>query len=155
MSRKIDDCVLELRDAWGIASAAFNKRNAGKREVFLTQTYRSNAVQQALFAQGRLPLLSVNALRKTALLGPLTQKQNTVVTNAGPGQSKHNKKPSEAFDVAFRKTDGTLDWSESLFREFSRDIRFANPGIVWGGDWDGDGKSSDERFLDLPHFQTD
>jgi peptidoglycan L-alanyl-D-glutamate endopeptidase CwlK len=25
--------------------------------------------------------------------------------------------------------------------------------IIWGGDWDNDGRSDDQRFHDLPHFQ--
>jgi peptidoglycan L-alanyl-D-glutamate endopeptidase CwlK len=25
--------------------------------------------------------------------------------------------------------------------------------IRWGGDWSGDGRSSDERFFDGPHFE--
>ena len=25
--------------------------------------------------------------------------------------------------------------------------------IPWGGDWDGDGDFSDQRFHDLPHFE--
>jgi len=25
--------------------------------------------------------------------------------------------------------------------------------VRWGGDWDMDGDSADERFLDLPHFE--
>ncbi len=28
-----------------------------------------------------------------------------------------------------------------------------NVTIRWGGDWNGNGKSEDERFYDSPHFE--
>lgn len=27
-------------------------------------------------------------------------------------------------------------------------------GLVWGGDWDGDGDTKDQTFIDLPHVQA-
>ncbi len=154
MSRNINDCVLELRNTWAEASTAFNDRNRVRYWVILTQTYRSNAEQRAFYAQGRLPLASVNRLRKVAAMAAIGQSENRVVTNAKPGTSKHNKSPSEAFDVAFMQNGNILNWSPALFAEFAKDVKAANASIVWGGDWDSDGRSDDERFIDLPHFQT-
>ncbi len=70
------------------------------------------------------------------------------------GDSKHNRKPSDAVDVM----PYPIDWMD---RE--RICYFA--GIVkgtalsmgiktrWGGDWDQDGKTTDETFSDMAHFE--
>lgn len=66
--------------------------------VFITQTYRSNAEQDADYAKGR------------------TQPGN-VVTNARAEQSPHNwiledgTAASKAFDFAIKGENGTLDWN--------------------------------------------
>ncbi len=68
--------------------------------------------------------------------------------------SKHNSIPSAAFDVA----PFPIDWKDS-----DRFVLLAGCilGIAhtlgiklrWGGDWNGNFKVSDERFLDLGHFE--
>lgn len=71
---------------------------------------------------------------------------------------KHNKKPSLAVDIA----PYPIDWSEKS----AAVERFAFlAGVVmacakeegvkirWGGDWDVDGDTRDERFRDRPHFE--
>lgn len=70
--------------------------------------------------------------------------------------SKHNKLPSKAVDVA----PHPIDWGNSkrfiLFAGFvlgiaqSMDIK-----IRWGGDWNRNKNPSDESFMDLPHFELD
>ena len=154
MSRKIDDCVLELREAWAKASTAFNDRNRKTHWVILTQTHRSNAVQAAYYAQGRLPLDSVNRLRKVAAMAPIKSVGNIIITQKKAGTSKHNRMPSEAFDVAMLQNGNVLNWSPAMFAEFAKDVKAANASLVWGGDWDSDGRSDDERWTDFPHFQT-
>jgi peptidoglycan LD-endopeptidase CwlK len=69
-------------------------------------------------------------------------------------KSKHNSTPSKAVDVA----PYPLDWNDT-----KRFIHFAgfvegvadclNIGVRWGGDWDSDKLMSDEKFVDLPHFE--
>jgi len=69
-------------------------------------------------------------------------------------KSKHNKEPSLAVDVM----PYPIDWKN---RE--RIIYFAGQvmGIAkimgvpvrWGGDWDKDGDTKDEKFSDTPHFE--
>lgn len=79
------------------------------REPFLTATYRDREEQQMLYEQGK--------------------------TNAKPGQSLHNYDPAYAFDFAFRKPDGTIDWSWQLYEELGE--KGKELGLEWGGDWPG------------------
>jgi len=68
--------------------------------------------------------------------------------------SKHNIKPSRAIDVV----PYPIDW-ENLNRFYffggyvkgiaeKRGIK-----IRWGGDWDNDTLTNDQKFMDLPHFE--
>lgn len=68
--------------------------------------------------------------------------------------SKHNKKPSHAVDVV----PYPVDWK-------ARERFFYLAGVVqacaahlnlrirWGGDWDSDGDTNDQKFIDLPHYE--
>jgi len=72
---------------------------------------------------------------------------------------KHNKNPSDAMDVA----PFPIDWSD---KEVARQRFCLLAGVMlacaaaegvtlrWGGDWDRDGDTRDERFRDLPHFEV-
>ncbi|TGE05541.1 M15 family metallopeptidase [Hymenobacter fodinae] len=135
-----------LQHAYTEAKAQFIKDNPTLPKPLLSFTYRSPAVQNAFYAQGREPLAKVNALRKPLnlyLLGPVEGKRK--VTNAKGGQSPHNYLPAMAFDVAFDKGNGVLDWSESLFKKFAAYV-LRYPGITWGGNF--------HSFKDLPHFEV-
>ena len=79
--------------------------------------------------------------------------------------SKHNKKPSMAVDAGpyFSELRNT-DWNdEKAFSKFAGYVcaiadELLKAGKIkhklrWGGDWDSDGRTSDERFVDLPHFE--
>ncbi len=59
---------------------------------------------------------------------------------------KHNSYPSKAFDIAFKKADGSLDWSPNNFKNFAAIVKKTSPLVEWGGDW--------KSFKDLPHFQV-
>lgn len=79
-------------------------------------------------------------------------------------KGKHNKKPSQAIDVA----PYPIDWGESgtseqrrkaiaRFYEFAGYVlatadRLAIP-IRWGGDWDRDLDFADQSFDDLVHYE--
>jgi hypothetical protein len=68
--------------------------------------------------------------------------------------SKHNKYPSKAIDVA----PYPVDWNDlRRFYHFAGYVRGVaeNLGIRirWGGDWDGDFEIKDNNFNDLPHFE--
>jgi peptidoglycan L-alanyl-D-glutamate endopeptidase CwlK len=79
--------------------------------------------------------------------------------------SKHNLSPSMAVDSGpfFIEIHNT-DWNDKLaFARFAGRVdqitdQLLKEGkithsIIWGGDWDGDNRSTDQRFMDLPHFQ--
>ena len=72
--------------------------------------------------------------------------------------SKHNKQPSLAIDVAPYIQGKGIIWEPKQCYTFggfvlgcalSLDI-----DIIWGGDWDSDKDISDQTFNDLVHFQV-
>lgn len=66
------------------------------------------------------------------------------VTQAKPGQSPHNYKPSPAWDIAFITLKQKLDYNPELFKKYADIVKRIQPLIEWGGDW---------KFKDAPHFQ--
>lgn len=69
--------------------------------------------------------------------------------------SKHNKRPSKAVDVA----PYPINWSDvERFYYFAGHVMaFAKAmGIElrWGGDWDRDTQVRDQTFMDLAHFEV-
>ena len=132
-SRKIEDLSKQLQP---LASAFINQANAAlapfHASVIITCTYRNDDEQAALYAIGR----------------SLPGKK---ITNAKPGESKHNKrdaktgKPAaEAFDIAII-VDGKLNWDINhrvwqLAGEVGEQL-----GLEWAGRW--------IRFKEGPHFQ--
>jgi len=80
-------------------------------------------------------------------------------------ESKHNKFPSMAIDAGpyFAELKNT-DWEDRLaFAKFAGVVQIVSVQLLkenkishrvrWGGDWDCDGRSLDEGFQDLPHFE--
>ena len=71
---------------------------------------------------------------------------------------KHNRTPSVAVDIA----PYPIDWTNKEAAR-QRFVLMAGMGLVvakqlgisirWGGDWDGDLDTRDERFRDLGHFE--
>lgn len=126
MSRDIKLLTVTLQDAFTYAQVKWDEVYPNLPKPILTTTHRTNEEQEALYAQGR-----------TA--------PGKIVTQAKPGQSKHNKVPSEAFDIAFVKADKSIDWDGSLFKKFAEIIKVKYPQVEWGGSW---------KFKDAPHFQV-
>ena len=67
---------------------------------------------------------------------------------------KHNTFPSEAVDIA----PYPIDWEdEERFCHFMGYLQCLadQMGIAvrWGGDWDSDGRMTDENFRDYPHIE--
>lgn len=68
--------------------------------------------------------------------------------------SKHNLSPSQAIDVV----PYPIDWNDHGRFCYFAGIVFATAARLgvrmrWGGDWDQDGTTKDERFLDMAHFE--
>lgn len=136
-----------LKHAYTEAKAEFMRDFPGLPRPILVFTHRSNAVQNALFMQGRASLEVINAARKPLGLYKLSAAEAArKVTNARGGQSPHNYLPALAFDVAFTRDEGaTVLWTESLYPKFAPYV-LKHAGIEWGGAW--------TTFRDLPHFQV-
>jgi peptidoglycan L-alanyl-D-glutamate endopeptidase CwlK len=77
----------------------------------VTQGLRISAEQHALFAQGRMSLDDVNALRLAVQWAPLAAADNKKVTNAAPGYSWHEF--GLAVDVVPFESGGQADWNET------------------------------------------
>lgn len=74
-------------------------------------------------------------------------------------QSKHNKKPSMAFDLMpyppNKRAQAFHDLAQVILR-ISEDLRETGKikhKVRWGGDWDMDGDLKDNKFNDLYHFE--
>lgn len=130
----------ELLDAY----THINNNILGKgSRLRLAYTLRTNAEQDALYAQGR------------TLLFDKAGKRLGIVTNAKGGQSIHNY--ALAFDIvllADKNNDGVFEtalWDtkadidgDSVSDWMEVTNYFKSLGWEWGGDW---------KFKDAPHFQ--
>ncbi|NBV95366.1 MAG: peptidase M15 [Actinobacteria bacterium] len=92
-------------------------------DLLVTSTYRDNASQNALYAQGRTT-------------------PGKVVTNARAGQSFHNYRC--AVDVVpIRNGKPIWDSKDQAWQIIGKIGKAA--GLEWAGDW--------KRFKEFPHFQ--
>lgn len=79
--------------------------------------------------------------------------------------SNHNSTPSVAVDAGpyfpeLRNTDWADHKAFAVFAGYCMRIadellekKLITHRLRWGGDWDGDGRTVDEGFVDLPHFE--
>lgn len=125
-SRDLKDLNAKLTKAYTLAKGIYANRYPNEPQPFLTCTFRSNEEQTQLYALGRTV-------------------KGKIVTNAKAGQSKHNKLPSDAFDIAFIGVDKKLNWNKKYFKMFADIVKEVDATIVWGGNW---------KFIDLPHFES-
>jgi len=119
-SRKIEDLLPPVRERVERFLAACKEEGI---DILVTSTYRDNASQDALYAQGRT-------------------KPGIKVTNARAGQSFHNYRC--AVDVVPMK-NGKPIWNakDPVWQDIGRLGKAA--GLEWAGDW--------VRFKEFPHFQ--
>lgn len=71
---------------------------------------------------------------------------------------KHNTMPSQAADVAPYIPGRGIPWDEQVhFHRLSEVVlekaKELKIRIRWGGDWDGDGDTKDQKFNDLAHYE--
>lgn len=82
------------------------------------------------------------------------------------GQSPHNYSPAAAFDfIPSPFTDA--DWDNNAKFKAIADVLIQSakelghvdkngvPIVRWGGDWNKNGSSKDDKFVDTPHFELD
>lgn len=127
ISRDIRDCCQKLQDAWLMLKTRYETTFAD-RELILTCTYRPVSVQRELYAQGRT-------------------KPGSIVTYVDGilRKSKHNYKPSKAFDLAIKvKGTGKVIWDPTEYGVLGI-IAKRDCGIKWGGDF---------KMKDYPHFEV-
>lgn len=125
------------------ATAMLDAGRSAGLDIIITCTFRSDAEQAALYAQGRNPSAITNELRKKAGLAPLTDSENARrVTNARPGQSLHAQR--RAIDV-LPIIGGKPVWNAEhpVWQEVGKIGKSA--GFEWAGDW--------TAFKEYPHFQ--
>lgn len=133
-SREIRDCTPYIQERWPRVQADFKAQTG--RDLFLTCTWRSAERQQELYAQGR----TAPGPKVTTLDG---------VTK----RSRHNFYPAQAFDVCVDSDPGPGKhpvWDGAAYAPLGAIC--AAHGLVWGGDWNGNGLP-DEKFIDAPHIE--
>ena len=119
-SRSLDDLLPQAKTR---VEAFIASAKAQGIDLLVTSTYRDNASQEALYAQGR-----------TA--------PGKVVTNARAGQSYHNYRC--AVDVVpIRAGKPVWDAKDAVWQQVGALGKAA--GLEWAGDW--------KRFRELAHFQ--
>lgn len=119
-SRSLDDLILPAKVRVQAFLEAAKKNGI---DLLVTSTYRDNASQNALYAQGRTT-------------------PGKIVTNAKAGQSWHNYKC--AVDVV-PIVAGKPRWDvkDEVWQQVGKLGKAA--GLEWAGDW--------KRFKEYPHFQ--
>lgn len=131
---RVDQILLEMRSkGW---------------DAVIGSGMRTMQQQTALFAQGRETLDKVNNLRRQAGLPQISATENTVVTHARPGTSKHNLTTSLFFSSRsmFEVINGyAVDIVSRVHGWHPPNKRFWEDlgvlarkyGCEWGGDWKG------------------
>lgn len=116
-------------------------------DVFVTQTWRTEAEQVAFHAQGRKSLQEVNQLRAMAHLAPITKEQNRIITWVRTSVHQFGL----AFDIAIRKEGGGVEWSDKADINENGTSDYIEVGgigedlgLIWGGRFKG---------RDLVHFE--
>lgn len=119
-SRKLEDLLPPVRERVERMIASCDAEGI---DLLVTSTYRDNASQEALYAQGR-----------TA--------PGRIVTNARSGQSFHNYRC--AVDVVpIRNGKAIWNAKDPVWQRIGALGKAA--GLEWAGDW--------KRFKEFPHFQ--
>lgn len=104
--------------------------------VYVTQTLREKAVQEALWMKGR------DASGNIVV-------PSQVVTHARPGWSWHEY--GLAYDLALQTPEGTITWNDiDMNHDLVLDwmqvgIEGEKLGLTWGGRW--------KKLRDMPHFE--
>jgi peptidoglycan hydrolase-like protein with peptidoglycan-binding domain len=123
-------------------TAADLKAKGIKTTIVNTGAFRTPAMQNALYAQGRESLSKVNAMRKAAGMGPISAAENKgKVSGQKAWGSFHNY--GLAVDLV-PVVNGKPTWKvpDSTWKAIGAAGK--KNGLEWGGDW---------KKKDLPHFE--
>jgi hypothetical protein len=135
-----------VKEKFKLALAELDKE---KIFYYINETYRSQLVQDAYYAQGRQPLDVVNTFRaKAGLVKIGLDESKNIITNAKV--SKHTS--GKAVDIYLKNGSGGIVWSANRFQLEPMATIIKSFGFEWGGDWtkpDINGKV----FTDLPHYE--
>lgn len=98
----------------------------------------------------------------TVVCGRRDKEDQDAAYNSGKSklkwpESKHNRMPSLAVDIAPYRNGG-IAWSDTRSFYYLAGLMkgiAAQKGITlrWGGDWNSDNDFSDQSFNDFPHFE--
>lgn len=145
---KTGDIHPEFRRRLSLMAAALSRRDL---HATITEGMRTFAQQDAIHAQGRMPLAEVNALRAAAGLGPIPADENVRRTDKRGGFSNHNY--GLAVDL-YPVVNGRLFTEVPADPQLAARVRETRQaigeeaervGCTWGGRW--------ERLHDTPHVQ--
>ena len=82
----------------------------------------------------------------------LAEQKKNVASGASQTMKSYHL-VGQALDVVLCNGEDD-DWKGYSKPDFKKFIAIAKKhGLTWGGDWDNDGSSRDETFVDSPHFQ--
>lgn len=89
--------------------------------------------------------------------GLRSKKRQAELVKKGASKTMNSRHlTGHAVDLA-AWVDGTISWDHKFYGEIKEAMfiaaRDVNVPLRWGGDWDGDGDTKDERFVDLVHFE--
>ena len=121
--------------------------------IIFTCTLRTEAEQQAYYAQGRQSLGTVNSFRQLANLAPITEIENKSIITKAKSVKNSFHAYGMAFDIAVVSPNGKQivwnnksDWNGDGSNDWTQVGKLGESlGLEWGGSW--------STFADPPHFQ--
>lgn len=154
-SRSLSAAVPDLADKCLLLQEEFARRFAPWCLV-ITSVWRSSAYQEALYCQGRVSKIELNAVRARAGLPPIYDDDEAARVVTWLRASKHMRTPSEAVDLAVAiDPDGPdgpakprIDWKDEARYEAMGEIA-KGLGLIWGGDW----RKRDLCHVELPRSE--
>lgn len=74
-----------------------------------------------------------------------------IAVDVNPADNRGIEYPSGAKVPEYYSSEWWATWPRGMPRAFVD--AFLSVGLTWGADWDGDGRTSDHRFIDAMHFE--
>lgn len=141
------------------ARAFLHECQESKVKVRLTETLRTQSLQEMYYAQGRKPLDELNRMRLAEGFYPLGSSENLkIITNADGVRYRSRHQDGMAIDCFPEDVNGMV-WYAAARSEEGRKIFFRMAeiakkyGFKWGGDWKTN--PGDPIGWDAPHFEME